>query len=411
MAGIIKLIFTAFSQSITSFLYLMIIMAVYMQIKRRVQLEETWLGFLRDTVINRLMNAMLYGMIAGLVTSSLIIVTGVALDLNTIIIIWPIALLLTLLNERYLCFSYAGGLLSLISIIFGWPEIDVSAVIAIIGVLHFSESILILMDGHRDALPVVMEHKRFKPIGAFVLGRLWPVPLIILANPSPSLPMAVGALAMPDWWPILSLHREGELILFPLAILLEYSGLAITAQPKERTRVTGLLLGAYSLLILSLGVLSVNHTWLKVIGAILMPFLHEVILHFSRSSQLGGTPLFGAPWRGLRVLEVLPDRLGSYMGLCSGDVLLNVNGKKINSEEMLKETLNNAPNYLWMDLNRGTKTVTTEYRNYRRDEDKLGVIFVPRKTSRLFLANKQHGLAYTLWKRLAQHKHAKEVSE
>ncbi|HCS75300.1 MAG TPA: hypothetical protein DIW17_15670, partial [Clostridiales bacterium] len=81
MAGIIKLIFTAFSQSITSFLYLMIIMAVYMQIKRRVQLEETWLGFLRDTVINRLMNAMLYGMIAGLVTSSLIIVTGVALDL------------------------------------------------------------------------------------------------------------------------------------------------------------------------------------------------------------------------------------------------------------------------------------------------------------------------------------------
>ncbi len=410
MAGFIKLLFTAFSQSITSFLYLLIILAVYLQIKRRAQLEETWLGFLRDTVINRLMYVMLYGMIAGLITSSLIIFTGITVDMNTIIVIWPIALLLTFLNERYLCFSYAGGVLALISLLFGWPKIDVSGVIATIGILHFTESILILLDGHRDALPVIMEHKRFKPIGAFVLARLWPVPLVVLIAPDSDLILS-GVLSMHNWWPNLGLHNEGELILFPLAILLEYSGLAITARPKQRTRATGLILGAYSLLILGIGILSTNRTWLQIIGAILMPLLHESILHFSRSSQLGGKPLFGAPWRGLRVLEVLPEKLGQYMGIMTGDVLLNVNGIKVNSEEMLQETLNKAPNYLWIDLNRDGRTVTVEYRNYKRDEDKLGVLFVPRKTSRLFLAQEQHGLAYTLWKRISNHKHAKEVNE
>lgn len=410
MAGFIKLLFTAFSQSITSFLYLLIILAVYLQIKRRAQLEETWLGFLRDTVINRLMYVMLYGMIAGLITSSLIIFTGITVDMNTIIVIWPIALLLTFLNERYLCFSYAGGVLALISLLFGWPKIDVSGVIATIGILHFTESILILLDGHRDALPVIMEHKRFKPIGAFVLARLWPVPLVVLIAPDSDLILS-GVLSMHNWWPNLGLHNEGELILFPLAILLEYSGLAITARPKQRTRATGLILGAYSLLILGIGILSTNRTWLQIIGAILMPLLHESILHFSRSSQLGGKPLFGAPWRGLRVLEVLPEKLGQYMGIMTGDVLLNVNGIKVNSEEMLQETLNKAPNYLWIDLNRDGRTVTVEYRNYKRDENKLGVLFVPRKTSRLFLAQEQHGLAYTLWKRISNHKHAKEVNE
>ncbi|NLC43588.1 MAG: PDZ domain-containing protein [Clostridiales bacterium] len=411
MAGFIKLLFTAFSQSITSFLYLLIIMAAYLQIKRRAQLEETWLSFMRDTVMNRLMYVMLYGMIAGLITSSLIILTGIHVDISTIIVIWPLALLLTFLNERYLCFSYAGGIIALISLLFGWPKIDVSGVISIIGILHFTESILIILDGHRDALPVIMEHKQFKPIGAFVLSRLWPVPLVVLIRPDSSIPILNGLLSTPNWWLSFGLHGEGELMLFPLAILLEYSGLAITARPKERTRSTGLLLGAYSLLILGIGILSSNRIWLQVIGAIIMPVLHETILHYSRSSQLGGKPLFGAPWRGLRVLEVLPENLGQYMGIIPGDVLLNVNGKKVNSEEMLEETLNRSSNYMWIDLSRDGRAVTVEYRTYKRDKDKLGVLFVPRKTSRLFLAQEQHGLAYTLWKRIIEHKHTKEVNE
>jgi hypothetical protein len=409
MPGFIKLLFSAFAQSITSFLYIMIIMMVYIHIKRSARLEESWLGFLRDTMRNRLMGVMLFGMIVGLAASSLIIFIGIPIDLNSILIIWPLSLILTLLNERYLCFSYAGGILSLISLIFGWPDIDVSSILALIGILHLMESILILLNGHKDALPVVMEHKRFKPIGAYTMSKFWPVPLVMLAVPTNIMQAAGSGIRMPDWWPLFGGHGAGDLnlVLLPIAVVLEYGDLAVTANARQRSRQTGLLLGAYSLLILTVAAFSTRYGWLKYAGAVLMPALHEMILYFGRKSQLDGKPVFGAPWRGLRILDVIPENLGSKMGLLPGDVLLNVNGKGINSEEMLQEALLAAPTYIWMDIARDGKEETVEYKNYNRERDSLGILFVPRKASRLFLAEEQKGLAFRLLRHLSQKKNIK----
>jgi hypothetical protein len=409
MPGFIKLLFSAFAQSITSFLYIMIIMMVYIHIKRSARLEESWLGFLRDTMRNRLMGVMLFGMIVGLAASSLIIFIGIPIDLNSILIIWPLSLILTLLNERYLCFSYAGGILSLISLIFGWPDIDVSSILALIGILHLMESILILLNGHKDALPVVMEHKRFKPIGAYTMSKFWPVPLVMLAVPTNIMQAAGSGIRMPDWWPLFGGHGAGDLnlVLLPIAVVLEYGDLAVTANAKQRSRQTGLLLGAYSLLILTVAAFSTRYGWLKYAGAVLMPALHEMILYFGRKSQLDGKPVFGAPWRGLRILDVIPENMGSKMGLLPGDVLLNVNGKGINSEEMLQEALLAAPTYIWMDIARDGKEETVEYKNYNRERDSLGILFVPRKASRLFLAEEQKGLAFRLLRHLSQKKNIK----
>jgi hypothetical protein len=404
MPGFIKLLFTAFAQSITSFLYIMIIMMVYIHIKRSARLEESWLGFLRDTIKNRLMSGMLFGMIVGLIASTLIMLLGVPIDLNTVLIIWPLSLILTLLNERYLCFSYAGGIISLISLIFGWPDIDVPSILALIGILHLMESILILISGHKDALPVVMEHKRFKPIGAYVLSKFWPVPLVMLAVPSNLMQAAGAGVQMPDWWPLFGGLGDGSLVLLPIAVVLEYGDLAITANARQRSRQTGLWIGAYSLLLITTAALSARYAWLKFAGAALMPLLHELILYLGRKSQLEGKPIFGAPWRGLRILEVIPENMGSKMGLKPGDILLNLNGKGINSEEMLHEALLAAPNYIWIDVSRDGKQETVEYRTYNRERDSLGILFVPRKASRLFRAEEQKGLAFRLWQLVSQKK-------
>ncbi|HBG76848.1 MAG TPA: hypothetical protein DDW86_07810, partial [Clostridiales bacterium] len=42
MSGFIKMLFTAFAQSITSFLYLLILLMVYAEIKKNARLEESW---------------------------------------------------------------------------------------------------------------------------------------------------------------------------------------------------------------------------------------------------------------------------------------------------------------------------------------------------------------------------------
>ena len=400
MSGFIKMLFTAFAQSITSFLYLLILLMGYAGIKRNVQLEESWLGSLRNTSGNRMMDSMLFGMIAGLISSTLIILTGIPIHLNTLVILLPFSLFLTLLNKRYLCLSYAGGILSLVSLIFGWPDMDVPSLLALIGILHLTESLLIMLDGQKEAVPVVMEHKRFKPIGAFAISKFWPVPLVILTIPSGMLQAAGGGMQMPDWWPLFGGRGGGSLMLFPIAVLLEYNDLAVTARPEHRARKTGLWMGMYSLLILTIAVLSVHYGWLMFAGAVLMPLLHEFLLYWSRKGQLDGDPIFGAPWRGLRILEVMPDTVGSQMGLRPGDILLNLNGRGINSEEMLQEVLRTAPMYLWIDYKRDGKPETAEYHSYHRDEDSMGILYVPRKTSRFFRTEEQKGPLLQLWKRI-----------
>src|SRR5690606_3234408 len=105
---------------------------------------------------------------------------------------------------RYMCFSYAGGIVSLLSLITGWPKIDVSAIIALIGILHLMESVLIMLDGHRDGVPVWMEHSRFKPVGAYLFQKMWPIPLVVLVIPYAGAQLAAngGGVSMPDWWPL-----------------------------------------------------------------------------------------------------------------------------------------------------------------------------------------------------------------
>lgn len=113
---------------------------------------------------------------------------------------------------------------------------------------------------------------------------------------------------------------------------------------------------------------------------------------------MNGNPIFGAPWRGLRILDVAPDTIGSQMGLKPGDILLSLNGKGVNSEEMLREILQTAPMYLWIDYKRDGKPGTAEYHSYHCDEDRMGILFVPRKTSRFFRAEEQKGPLLRLWK-------------
>lgn len=403
MAPLFRLIITEFARSITSLMFLLILMLAYAQIKRTGLLEESWLGRRRETVSNQFMNVVLYGMIVGLIASFLIVIIGITLDMNTILFIWPLALFLMLINQRYLCFSYAGGILALISLIFDWPSIDVSAIIALVGILHLMESLLILMDGSRSSLPVIMEHKRFKPIGAFVLNRMWPIPLLMLVVPSTLFQASGGGVAMPDWWPLFQAPGgEGGLMIIPLAAVLGYGDIAVTRTPRQRTLDSGLWLGAYSALIITLAILSTQIYWLKYAAAVLMPALHEILIFLGKKSQMEGKPMYGAPWRGLRILDVFPEGVGAVMGLQPGDILLRINNRDINSAEMLSEVLGAAPGFVWLEVSRRKETLTFEHKNYQNGISTLDILPVPRQAGRTFLFEEQQGLAVRLIKKITR---------
>ena len=126
-------------------------------------------------------------------------VLGISINDLGILYLWVLAVLLMLINPRFLCFSYAGGLLALFSLFTGYPKLNIPALMGLVAVLHLVESALILASGHSGSLPVYVRNRFGRVVGAFNLQKFWPVPLAIIAIGyiGPQLPR------MPGWWPLL----------------------------------------------------------------------------------------------------------------------------------------------------------------------------------------------------------------
>ena len=183
--------------------------------------------------------AMLYGTLGGLIGSMVLTLVGVNLDRMGFLYIWPLALLLTLINIRFLCFAYAGGIVAAISALTGWPDVDVPQVLALVAALHVTESFLIAISGRNGAVPIILKHGG-RLVGAFNLQNFWPLPLVVLSTVA----MKTGALPegvfhTPDWWPLLPLGIEPPVgfewvyVMMPVVAALGYTDVAISSTPAK----------------------------------------------------------------------------------------------------------------------------------------------------------------------------------
>lgn len=394
----IRLLFSTFLQSFTNIFFMFLVLIVYWNIKRGARLEEAWLGFTRYKISDQLLDQILYGMLSGLFASFIIVILGITIDYKAILIIWPVAIFLMLFNQRYMCFSYAAGIISLISLLFGWPKIDVSAIIALVGILHLMESALIFFSGHKSSLPVYIEQSRFNPAGAYVMQKMWPIPLVVLVIPDATAQISGGGVNMPQWWPIFQSQGVGNmLVIFPIVAILGYADIAITQAPRDRAKKSGIWLALYSIIVIILATVSSRVYWVKYLAAISAPILHELMIVLSKKSQIEGESLFSVPWKGVRVLDVFPGGMGETMGLQPGDIILAMNGQSVNSVKAIEEILDEELSYMWLDVKRGQETIILEGQDFQEGISDLRVMFVPRQTGKYFLLEEQKGIIPRWW--------------
>jgi hypothetical protein len=351
--------------------------------------------------------AALYGMVGGLVGSFALTLVGVNIERLGIEFIWPLAIALAMVNMRFLCFAYAGGIVAISSALFGWPDVDVPSVLALVACLHITESALIAISGKYSSVPVILKQGG-RLVGAFNLQNFWPLPLVVLgtvAMPSGTLPE--GYLNMPDWWPLLPLHLEAPTgkqwvyVMFPVVAALGYTDMAVSSTPRQRRNRSALSLAVYSSILLVMALLAAKYGWMKLPAALLSPLGHEYLVRRDNRTEMNGEPRYVPPDRGVMVLDVLPKSLASRLGIQTGDILLALAGMQINRGAELAYAIDYAPESFRLTFERDGKTLEAIGR-FTMQERQLGIILVPEGHEQYYVTmdDEMGGFFKRLWQRV-----------
>lgn len=374
-----------------------IVFIIFMQYARTGALRERMMGVHLMTPGQETLRSALYGLFGGIVGSLIFVVVGVTLTAAGLSYIWPLAFLLMILNPRFLCFSYAGGIISLVSLIFGFPRIGVPELMSLVSILHIIESLLILVAGSADAVPVFTKARDGRVVGGFVLQKFWPIPIVAMMVLTPELKEFVGdvgeMIRMPDWWPLIKPNvalppgEEAVYAMFAIPAALGYGDIALTRRPWARSHATAFHLLAFSVVLLTLAVLSARFSPLKFVCALFSPLGHEAVIWFGRRMEFDGEPLFAAPEKGVKVLEVVPGMPAHKAGFISGDIILRLNGHEVNSRKDIQGVLEALPSYLCFDVLRelkGERLRRLEF-TISGSLERLGMVFVPESGEEFYM--------------------------
>ena len=296
----------------TQVMFWLVLALVGFQYNRMRQEQLKLFGHCNFSLWRQVVYAAAYGTAGGFFGSLLLNFFGVAVNQLGLEYIWPLAIILLLINLRFMCFAYAGGLVALSSALLGWPEVNVPQVLALVAILHITESILIYISGRYGAMPLILKLPNGRLAGAFNLQNFWPLPLVLMMAvtvPESGLPSEL--LNMPDWWPLLPIGGQppaGETWLYgmiPVVAALGYTDLAVTSTPAMRRKHSAINLAAYSVLLLLLAVLSVKYSALQILAAVIAPLGHELLIQIDHRREKDGPPRFVPPPRGLMVLDTV----------------------------------------------------------------------------------------------------------
>lgn len=365
-----------------NFNFLLILALVGYQYWQTQKRQLQMFGVYNYSLSQQILLAGFFGLIGGITGSMLLTLVGVTLNQLGLAYIWPVALLLMFINMRFLCFAYAGGLVALANVLFGWPEVDVPQVLALVAVLHITESLLIAISGGYSSMPMIIKKADGRLVGAFSLQNFWPLPLVILAAVAvPTGNAGGGMIHMPEWWPLLPLAEEPPAgsgwvyVMAPVVAALGYTDMAIASLPRRRRLQSALNLAVYSLLLLALALLSAKYSWLTVFAALLSPLGHELLIQLDNRREMQAPPRFVPPPYGLMALDTVADTPAARI-IKPGDIITHLAGMPVNNRFELAAAISHAPDQFRLSLERDGRTLVKEVR-FARGQRRLGIIPVP----------------------------------
>ncbi|MED0670763.1 PDZ domain-containing protein [Aneurinibacillus aneurinilyticus] len=370
-----------------------------------------------------LVRALLFGAVAGLGVSIVLLVLGVTPSYHDIVLLWVLSGVLALLNIRFLSFAYSGGLLSVLSVLArfisvdglnGWgktilvwvQEVNIPAILALVAVLHIAEGILVRTIPKQGLSPVLVKSERGRVVGAYEIQKYWLVPLVLFVTGDASgayVPNETG------WWPLFY-AGAAVLSLLPVPAVTGYADLAVLSTPQDKARKTGKMIAWFGLALLALAYLGTWWLPIAVFGSILSLVGHEALRIYGEWKRRIHTPLYIQLKQGVRVLAVVPGSPADEMEIVTGDVIVRVNGNEINNKEEIYPALQQQSAFCKMEvMNKEGHIKYVQRSVYQGDHHQLGLIVAPDASADEYVEQGYRRL-FGLFRRIRTH-HNAETTE
>lgn len=390
---------TAYAIVTSPYVFILIIFAIsfYRQNKKVVMVQKMIIGERLNSPFELTISEIIFGLIAGLLGSITLGYLGVSFSENTSIeLIFILSIFLMLINPRFICFSYSGAILGFISILLEimrgmynveitqleFLHIDVVALMTLVAVLHFIEGILVILDGSKGSIPVFTK-KNNKIIGGFALKRYWAIPVAVALIVNSNFYNIDSVIPIVNWNTLLnpttsfSAIKNAAILLMPFYGVIGYSSVTFTKTKKEKSFSSGAMIIGYSILLFVFARLAVLNIFFKLFVVFFAPLAHEGFLYMQRYMEVNKEPKYVSNEDGIMILEVAPNSPAYQMGIKSGDMILEVNHRKIFKEDDILKTIREASNIAWFKIKRAAGNLEEIRYSNKSNSKRLGIVFVP----------------------------------
>ncbi len=365
--------------------YVIIYLFFYMVVKGRLEIIsgfEHCISGCRTKTFRQVVEELLFvGLLSGFFGGILTIAMGLSIDQEGLQSFLIVMVFLALFNHRFVNPSYAGGLICLYTLIFGYDKIHIPSMLMMIAVFQLFESILIYLGRKHDNIPIFIRQNG-QITGAFIKQKYYAIPFMMLAFSASPYALWQNEIML-SWKTVFSssiVALESAAALLTGAIgVTNYSSISISTQPEEKCRKDAFKLLTGSLILFLTSYFSGEIVALQWVGAFFSLLYREFIYQHALYKERKMQPLYTVVNRGLRVLEVIPGGTADRMKVKRGEVILCLNGKPVQSEDGIRHLLSGSPTFIWMHTQDAKGQIKIyEHKCYPDGVKDLDVIIVPK---------------------------------
>ncbi len=353
--------------------------------RRQILLERKLFSSRIHFLSHEVLSSLALGLVGGIFASSIILTLGIVIHPQEMWIVWAISLFLIIFNIRFLCLSYATGILGIIAGLLQYFNISstspiielilnihIPSLIAIVAILHLFEAILIRIQASKQATPIFIETKRGKLAGAYNIQSYWLLPLFLIVATGDVNGMDVNI----SWWPLIG--GGGGLAILPVPAIIGYNDTTSVYSPYRKSRIASKSLFIYSLILLAMAFIVEEYVEYQIFAAFFAGFAHELIHIVGKWKEKKLPSKYVHPKEGLMVLAVLPGSIAQKEEIHDGEVIIKANGVSVNTKEELYYALHQQPTFVKLEIiNLNGQIKFMNHSLYTDDHHQLGIILAP----------------------------------